>query len=222
MKKYLSQSVAKIVDERLMGEFGFSIDQLMELAGLSVAESISKEYEACKVLVVCGPGNNGGDALVAARHLWHFGYSLTVVYPKATSNVLYERLLTQCRSLSIPVLKEMPAFDEYRVILDGIFGFSFAGEIRSPFDIIIRSINSSGKPVVSIDIPSGWDVEQGNVTGQGIEPAMLVSLTAPKLCARTFNGTHYIGGRFLPPALACDLDFEGPVYTGSSQSIKIS
>ena len=62
-----------------MGSLGFTLDQLMELAGLSCAEALAKAYplEAhAKVLVVAGPGNNGGDGLVAARHLTHFGYTV--------------------------------------------------------------------------------------------------------------------------------------------------
>ena len=67
-----------------MGPLGFSVDQLMELAGLSVAASLAAEYPASKarrVLVVAGPGNNGGDGLVAARHLHHFGYDVKVRGP---------------------------------------------------------------------------------------------------------------------------------------------
>lgn len=48
---------------------------------------------------------------------------------------------------------------------------------------------------------AGWDVEQGDVNGDGIKPDMLVSLTAPKLAAKKFQGTHYVGGRFVPPAI---------------------
>lgn len=69
------------VDEELMGPLGFSVDQLMELAGLSVAASLAAEYPSAlhkRVLVVAGPGNNGGDGLVAARHLHHFGYTVQV------------------------------------------------------------------------------------------------------------------------------------------------
>lgn len=64
-----SQEEAINVDIELFNEYGYSVDQLMELAGLSIATAIAKEYTANKVLICCGPGNNGGDGLVAARHL---------------------------------------------------------------------------------------------------------------------------------------------------------
>lgn len=69
------------IDDELMGPLGFSIFQLMELAGLSVASAIATEYpkeKFMRVLVLAGPGNNGGDGLVAARHLSHFGYDVKV------------------------------------------------------------------------------------------------------------------------------------------------
>ena len=64
-----------------MGPLGFSVDQLMELAGLSVASAVQSEYAVDafnRILVAAGPGNNGGDGLVAARHLHHFGYNVKV------------------------------------------------------------------------------------------------------------------------------------------------
>ncbi|KAL5068955.1 hypothetical protein RYX36_019842 [Vicia faba] len=88
---YLKQQEAAEIDETLMGPLGFSVDQLMELAGLSVATSIYEVYkpgEYSCVLIVCGPGNNGGDGLVAARHLHHFGYKLLICYPKRTPKPL--------------------------------------------------------------------------------------------------------------------------------------
>lgn len=74
MKSFYSQQEAIDLDQHLFNICGFSVDQLMELAGLSVATAIQKTYPlgklaSNKVLICCGPGNNGGDGLVAARHL---------------------------------------------------------------------------------------------------------------------------------------------------------
>lgn len=80
----LGAAAAAAIDAELMASPGFSLDQLMELAGLSVAAALHDAFPARRrVLVVAGPGNNGGDGLVAARHLFHFGYSPTVLYPRS-------------------------------------------------------------------------------------------------------------------------------------------
>lgn len=91
---------AASVDAELMSSPGFSVDQLMELAGLAVATAVHKEFEGLaaerggclRVLVLCGPGNNGGDGLVAARHLAHFGHKPAVVYPRMGSSDEAKRL----------------------------------------------------------------------------------------------------------------------------------
>jgi NAD(P)H-hydrate epimerase len=83
------------------------------------------------------------------------------------------------------------------VILDAIFGFSFKGPVRPPFDAALPLLASSRLPIVSVDIPSGWDVD----TGQGnavLYPDVLVSLTAPKEGVKGFKGRHLLGGRFVP------------------------
>jgi len=106
----------------------------------------------------------------------------------------------------------------YDVILDAIFGFSFHPPVRPPFDAVLPLLASSGLPIVSVDIPSGWDVEKGPVelttklgekkpgemaTADGekpfkwLEPDVLISLTAPKEGVRPFTGRHFLGGRFI-------------------------
>ncbi|KAL9273043.1 Pyridoxine/pyridoxamine 5'-phosphate oxidase 1, chloroplastic-like protein [Drosera capensis] len=190
MISYLSQRQAAEIDEELMGPLGFSVDQLMELAGLSVATAIFEVYKPSThshVLAICGPGNNGGDGLVAARHLYHFGYKLAVCYPKRTPKPLYSGLVTQLESLHIPFLSvdDLPSdfSNDFDIVIDAMFGFSFHGTPRPPFDVLIQRLvvlhNHDHAPentlvIVSVDIPSGWHVEGGDISGDGIKPDMLV------------------------------------------------
>ncbi|KAF5818617.1 putative NAD(P)H-hydrate epimerase, Pyridoxal 5'-phosphate synthase [Helianthus annuus] len=235
---YLNQREAAEVDEILMGPLGFSVDQLMELAGLSVATAIAEVYNVKdynRVLTICGPGNNGGDGLVAARHLYHFGYKPFVCYPKRTAKPLYTGLVTQLESLGIPFLSvdDLPInlSEDFNILVDAMFGFSFHGTPRPPFDDLIRrlvnlqnynEINQKRSVIASIDIPSGWHVEEGDVVGDGIKPDMLVSLTAPKLCAKKFSGTHhFLGGRFVPPSIIDKFKLHLPPYPGTSMCVRI-
>ena len=227
--RFLTQEEAINVDLELMSTPGFSIDQLMELAGLSVAASVEKAYPAASfasILVIAGPGNNGGDGLVAARHLKHFGYSPTVVYPKRSDKVLFTNLAHQCAVLDIPLLDALPEDFEasHSLVLDAIFGFSFRpGSIRAPFDKIVENLRAAPLPIVSVDVPSGWDVERGNADGHGLEPAMLISLTAPKLCARGFRGRHFLGGRFVPGSMVqrYGLGAWTSLYTGAELCVEL-
>ncbi|RWR89972.1 pyridoxine/pyridoxamine 5'-phosphate oxidase 1, chloroplastic isoform X1 [Cinnamomum micranthum f. kanehirae] len=237
---YLTQKDAAEIDEILMGPLGFSVDQLMELAGLSVAASIAEVYRSNdygRVLALCGPGNNGGDGLVAARHLYHFGYKPFVCYPKRTPKPLYAGLVTQLESLEIPFLsvEDLPQdlSKDFDIIVDAMFGFSFHGKPRPPFDGVIQrlvSLHSHAQAqsrrispvIVSVDIPSGWHVEEGDLDGQGIKPDMLVSLTAPKLCAKKFCGPHhFLGGRFVPPSIVKKYKLNLPPYPGTSMCVRI-
>ncbi|XP_051191247.1 pyridoxine/pyridoxamine 5'-phosphate oxidase 1, chloroplastic isoform X2 [Lolium perenne] len=234
---HLSQRDAAEIDQQLMGPLGFSVDQLMELAGLSVAEAVAEVYklsEHTRVLIICGPGNNGGDGLVAARHLYHFGYKPFVCYPKRTAKPLYSGLVTQLESLDIPFLPVEDLFHDlpgqFDIVIDAMFGFSFHGTPRPPFDDLVQMLVSLSAnddlakrpPIVSVDIPSGWHVEEGDVNGGGIKPDMLVSLTAPKLCAKKFTGPHhFLGGRFVPPPISSKYGLELPPYPGSSMCVRI-
>lgn len=207
--------------------------QLMELAGLSVAAAVHAAYPPSthkRVLCVCGPGNNGGDGLVAARHLYQFGYSPTVVYPKRPNKPLFVNLATQMEMMGIPLLDALPPgdlHDSTDVLLDAVFGFSFSGAVRAPFDTILPAMRDAPLPLLSVDIPSGWHVEDGPGEGDAalaaLQPDVLISLTAPKMCAQHFKGTggHYLGGRFVPPPIALKYGFEQPPFPGTEQVVRL-
>jgi len=272
MTGYLNAVDAYDLDQDLFST-GYTLEQLMELAGLSVAEAVyssvpppkflDSETSRRKILVVCGPGNNGGDGLVAARHLVMFGYDVTVVYPKrSTREPHYGNLVKQCQDVGVKILDEMPSLllgsdnDEeslsslsilstptegsspqhhhYDAIVDAIFGFSFKGEPREPFASAIQSMiqvqrgqvtrkyTGERTLIISVDVPSGWNVDMGDVMKAGFQPDVLVSLTAPKLCSKSFRKRHFVGGRFLPSSLAEKYHIQMPPYPGVSQVMEIT
>jgi NAD(P)H-hydrate epimerase len=230
MTGYLNAADAAALDVELMSTPGFSLEQLMELAGLAVAEAVyqvipppssstvtTTTTTRPRILLICGPGNNGGDGLVAARHLVLFGYDCIVVYPKRSSQTHFINLVKQCEDVNVQIFDEIPPdllleegeegdAPKYNAIVDAIFGFSFKGEPREPFRTIIHQMMQAQTerniPVISVDVPSGWNVDEGDVAHTGFVPQVLISLTTPKHSSKGFPGRHFVGGRFLPPALS--------------------
>ncbi|GAA5983806.1 hypothetical protein JCM11641_005198 [Rhodosporidiobolus odoratus] len=263
--KYLTAQEAQDIDKDLMGEEGaFSLDQLMELAGLSIAQALAALYPLGpdlpkdangikqkrtneRVLVCCGPGNQGGDGLVAARHLYQFGYAPSVFYPKESKGEIFSRLKKQCENVDLPLIappavsgsgaSSFPmagdaqevafrrAIENTDVILDCVFGFSFKPPVRAPFINVLEAFKKTSKPILSVDVPSGWDVEEGNVN-QGFTPDALISLMAPKKGVQAFveaGGKHYLGGRFVPGNVEIKYGLHLPKYPpGGEQVVDIT
>ncbi|KAI2632963.1 YjeF N-terminal domain-containing protein [Xylaria nigripes] len=226
--KTLSAKAASALDQELMSTGAFSIDQLMELAGLAVSQVVYHVHPpnmGNRVLVACGPGNNGGDGLVAARHLHQFGYRPSVYYPKRSKNDLYLRLAKQLEDLEVAFVDDFTsAIKAADHVVDAVFGFSFSGEVREPFLAVIKALEETKLPVTSVDAPSSWNIETGPPkTGLGskFNPAYLISLTAPKPLVQYFKGRHFIGGRFISPTIAKKYDFEVPKYQGVNQFAEV-
>lgn len=111
-------------------------------------------------------------------------------------------------------------------MVDAIFGFSFSGEVREPFPAVIRALAETKVPVTAVDAPSSWDIEHGppesGHVGSNFNPAVLVSLTAPKPLAKHFKGRHFIGGRFVTPAIAKKYNLDLPEYDGLDQIAEVA
>lgn len=229
---YLSQSNAIALDQDLFNEYKFSVDQLMELAGLSVATAVARVYPPSSyksALVICGPGNNGGDGLVAARHMILFGYKVDVYYPKRTPKPLYENLLAQCEKFGVGFINNLlppgNLENNYNILVDALFGFSFKPPVREALKPALDALISSGLPVCSVDIPSGWNVENGPESDDSLKPDLLISLSAPKLCSKPEilkNAKHYLGGRFLPPGIIEKYNLTLPNYPSQDQVVELS
>lgn len=204
----------------------------MELAGLSCAHAISDAYASnnskLRTLIVCGPGNNGGDGLVCARHLSLLdGFEAPkIYYPKRTDKPLFNGLVSQCSKMGLEFISDLPEVDsldaDYDVIVDALFGFSFKPPVRPSFEAALKKLALTTTPVASVDVPSGWDVEQGDINGTDLRPDFLISLTAPKMCASHFAGRfHYLGGRFVPSPLSDKYKLQLPSYHGLNTFLRL-
>lgn len=128
--------------------------------------------------------------------------------------------------MNIGFVEDVPnaeELNEFSIIVDALFGFSFKPPIREPFVRMMQELTLAKTPIASVDIPSGWDVENGPDPEKfNIKPELLISLTAPKLCARFFNGRdHYLGGRFVPKSLEEEYNLNLPEYPGCETIVKI-
>jgi NAD(P)H-hydrate epimerase len=158
--------------------FGMKKILMMENAGHGLADFIftkkGPEFAGKKILSFCGTGNNGGDAMVASRHLSGYnGIEVIVVLVGDSKNIKTEEttvnwsIIRKMKSIRIiegndvleSAKKELSNSD---IIIDGIFGTGIKGQIRDPFSTAIDLINDSNAYVVSVDIPSGLNPNDGS------------------------------------------------------------
>jgi len=125
---------------------------LMENAGRAVAEAITARYAPCATIVMAGPGNNGGDGYVAARHLAEWGFSVTVAElaaPKGDAAEMAKRWSGKRAPLSAEGLEGA------KLIVDALFGTGLSRPLEGAARDAVEAANDSGLPIVAVDIPSG-------------------------------------------------------------------
>jgi NAD(P)H-hydrate epimerase len=91
--------------------------------------------------------------------------------------------------------------------------------------VTVQALAKTSIPVLSVDIPSSWDVESGPPSsgpGKGFNPETLISLTAPKPCVQYFKGRQFLGGRFVPPEISEKYNLEVDVYEGIDQIVEFT
>lgn len=175
----------------------------MENAGRGVAIEVDAFADShrlpSEVILLCGKGNNAGDAYVAGIHLLSWGYTVTAFQissihdasPLCKAN--YIRFKENGGIIQDIQHVEEIKFPEQGVILDGLFGTGFHGTAREPFDSAIKLANNSGLPIIAIDIPSGLSGETGVVEGAAIRAAETIFLGLPKTGFFLQDGWNYVG-----------------------------
>lgn len=201
MKIITPKEMARI--ESLAYQAGASEVTFMENAGAAVAavvHSFQKQQKTGKrVLLLCGKGNNAGDAYVAGIHLLQWGYDVTSLQITALSSCSplcqknHQRFLDGWGKVySLEQISE-DFFAQFDLLIDGIFGTGFRGLVEEPFATVIKKANSSGKPIIALDIPSGLNGETGEVESVAIKATETAFLELPKQGFFFGGGWNHVG-----------------------------
>ncbi len=210
------------LDRRATEEFGIPPSLLMERAGQGVARvslSMLKEAGSRRVVVLAGKGNNGGDGLVAARHLRQAGVDAAVLLLAREDTLTGEAAgaLRSAREAGVPIASvstgegaelagRLAAAD---LIVDALFGTGFRGPASGLAAQVIETANRSAKPIVAVDIPSGLHADTGRLDGPCIRAMATVTMGLPKIGLLTYPGADAAGQIYVadigyPPSLAND------------------
>lgn len=170
---------------------------LMELAGAAAAGQarLLVPRVVDPVTVFAGPGNNGGDAFVLARHMRRWGYAVTVVFPEgdgrlpAPARDAYDRW----RAAGGATQSSPSALSECALVVDGLFGIGLRRALTGAYPEWIAAINRADCPVLALDIPSGLDADTGTCAGPVVRATHTATFIALKPGLLTANGTDAAG-----------------------------
>lgn len=191
MKRVTGAEIRRL-DQTAIRDYSIPSLLLMENAGRSVSDVISREYKPCKVLIFIGKGNNGGDGFVVARHLANRGFSVQIVLlaplAQLTADSRTNFQIVRKMGISVVLVSAATPEEEWlgycqnaELVVDAIFGVGIHSPVSGIFQKAIQAINQIKKPVVSIDVPSGLDADTGQVHGVAVHATKTVTLTLPKI-----------------------------------------
>ena len=203
--KIITAKQAKEIDLRASNELGISTLLMMENAGIRVADfvlQILKRKKKKDIAVFCGKGNNAGDGLVVSRQLLCEGMNVDtfLLAPEHSLSFIARKNLNILKKItknifqiqSVDDLKRIN-FYSYGLLIDAIFGIGLKGKVEGIFKAAIQGMNSSKRIIVSVDIPSGLDVNKGRVLGVAVKANYTLSLIAIKRGILINQGPQFSG-----------------------------
>ncbi len=207
--------------DRRAQALGVPEERLMEHAGTAVAAAVKAlatdlgRWGTGPVVILCGPGNNGGDGLVAARRLALAGASVVVglVAPDArpagaTAARNWDRIARDqgITKVHLPVSRDVAMFgvgiDKASVIVDALLGTGVTGALREPIrsavELIVRT-SAMGIPVVAVDTPTAVDLSSGEPSEPAVRADLTVTFHRPKTGLLTRRGAAHAGKVLVAP-----------------------
>ena len=201
----LSRDEVRGVDARAVDEFGMSTLVLMENAGRGAAKLLRGRLgPQSRVMILCGPGNNGGDGAVVARHLDVWGVSVRVVWFADPAHLRGDaavqfRILERAgiEQSSWQADRDVAGLDALIAgadwMVDALLGTGLTRPVEGTLRAAIEAINRSGKPVLALDLPSGLDTDLGTPLGIAVRATLTATFVAPKLGFTAPGASAYLG-----------------------------
>jgi hydroxyethylthiazole kinase-like uncharacterized protein yjeF len=215
----LSAAALREADAEARSRFGIEPVQLMEVAGWQVARFVDAFMHGIRgrqLTVVAGSGNNGGDALAAARFLHQRGAIVSAsIVPSRDAGSLAAQHANTARRMGIPVREAPEGIGPADALLDGLLGTGIRPPLREPAPRIIEAMNAAGTPIVAIDVPSGMDADTGVGAPAAVRAAATLTLAAPKagLAGAPNAGRVFLADIGMPVALfGADRDALAALY----------
>jgi ADP-dependent NAD(P)H-hydrate dehydratase / NAD(P)H-hydrate epimerase len=193
--------------DRLTIASGMPGIELMERAGAAVAEAVAERHApGAGVVVVAGPGNNGGDGFVAARLLAERGFTVKVLLLGEVSRLKSDAALAAKRWTGAVVAAGIQHLAGAEVVVDALFGAGLDRPVEGAARALIEAINAQGAPVIAVDLPSGINGTSGAVMGVAVKATHTVTFFRKKpghvlLPGRLHCGTVGVVDIGIPPAV---------------------
>ncbi len=188
----LSREEVRGIDARAAEGLGLPTLVLMENAGRGAAALLRDRPGVGRVVVACGPGNNGGDGGVVARHLDAWGLEVRVAWfadpDRLQGDAATQRDILRRAGIPAEVVgadAEAGRIDDLWAdadwLVDGLLGTGLDRPVEGLMARAIASMNRSGRPVLALDLPSGLDADSGQPLGDAVRAALTATFVAPKL-----------------------------------------
>lgn len=164
--------------DQLAAEAGVPPLTLMENAGRAVAEAIVTRFAPIETLVLCGPGNNGGDGYVIARSLREADWPVRVASFGAVERLKGDAAVMAARWGG--AVETAQSVAGAGLVVDALLGAGLDRDVDGPLAALIAAVNTAGVPVVAVDVPSGVDGASGQVRGVAVEAHLTVTFFRKK------------------------------------------
>jgi hydroxyethylthiazole kinase-like uncharacterized protein yjeF len=170
---------------------------LMQRAGAAAAEyarSLCGDT-AKSILVLAGPGNNGGDAFEVAACLKHWFFRVSVVFSGERDKLPKDALaaLGKWQTAGGTLLREIPGESRFDLAVDGLFGTGMKRPLAGAHGALVQKLNALGVPILALDVPSGIDADTGAIMGCAVRASHTITFIAYKPGLLTLDGPDHCG-----------------------------